>query len=137
MSQGYSAYRLYQDTFNIKYDWEKWLPENIYRYHSLICQEVDSPVELQMGILLPFIASVCGPTTRSVFLTRPSVINLFWINVVASGGGKSQARTRLIREPLMHIIQNSEHQVGNFETSQFTRAGKYMFKSPYIDLEPD
>ena len=59
----------------------------MYRFHELVCKEVNAPVELQMGILLPFILSVCGPFTKGHFLMRPSCLNLFWFNVAGSGVG--------------------------------------------------
>lgn len=120
----YDAAKLYEDAYKIKFAWEKWLPKELYRYHSLLCQEVNPPVELQLGIILPFISSLCGPTTRSIFMTRPSVINLFWVNIANSGVGKSQARLRLIREPLIYLLQHLDHQFQDFEVSKFTRAGK-------------
>ena len=72
----YNSARLYEDTFNIPYNWKKWLPADMYRFHELVCKEVNALVELQMGILLPFISSVCGPFTKGHFLTRPSCLNL-------------------------------------------------------------
>ena len=76
----YNSGRLYEDAFNISFSWKKWLPPDVYRYHELVCKEVNAPVELQIfGILLPFISSVCGPLTKGHFLTRPSCLNLFWL----------------------------------------------------------
>ena len=95
----YNLERLYEDAFNISYNWKKWLPPDVYRYHELVCKEVNVPVELQMGILLPFISSVCGPLTKGHFLTRPSCLNLFWLNIAASGVGKSQTRKQMISQP--------------------------------------
>ena len=63
----YNSGQLYEDAFNISYNWKKWLPPDVYRYHELVCKEVNAPVELQMGILLPFILSVCGPFTKGHF----------------------------------------------------------------------
>ena len=125
MSFGYDTSRLYNDAYSTKLNWEKWLPKPIYQYHSHIYREVNSPVSLQMGVLLPFISSCCGPNTKGHFLTRPSVINLFWINVAASGTGKSQARKRMISQPLEYIIANSPHDIQDFEVCRFTRAGMY------------
>ena len=51
----YNSGRLYEDAFNISFSWKKWLPPDVYRYHELVCKEVNAPVELQMGSLLPFI----------------------------------------------------------------------------------
>ena len=107
----YNSGRLYEDAFNISYNWKKWLPHDVYRYYELVCKEVNAPVELQMGILLPFISSVCGPLTKGHFMTRPSCLNLFWLNIAASGVGKSQTRKWMISQPLQYILQNTEHAV--------------------------
>ena len=131
----YNSGRLYEDAFNILYNWKKWLPPDVYRYHELVCKEVNAPVELQMGILLPFISSVCGPLTKGHFLMRPSCLNLFWLNIAASGVGKSQTRKQMISQPLQYILQNTEHSVQDFKVSKYTKAGKckyYIFEKYVI-----
>ena len=120
----YDIQRLYEDTYKLQYNWKKWLPNYVYKYHNLLAKEFNSPVELQMGILLPFISSCLGPTTKGWFLTRPSVLNLFCINVAASGCGKTQTRKHMISEPLEYILRNSGEEVQDFEVSRYTRAGK-------------
>ena len=35
MSQ-YSALKLYKHAFKMTWDWRKWLPSDIYDYHSLV-----------------------------------------------------------------------------------------------------
>ena len=84
-------------------------------------REVNVPVSLQMGVLLPFISSLCGPKTKGHFLTRPSCIKLFWINVAASGVGKLQSRERMISQPQAYMMEN-------LEVSKYTRAGNLYFK---------
>ena len=120
----YDTDDLYKDAFRMVFEWEKWLPEDVYEFHTLICRELNSSVDLQMGTLLPFVASLCGPGTKSLFLTRPSVINMFWLMVAASGVGKSQARKTLISEPLKYVVENSDIPITDFEVCKFTRAGK-------------
>ena len=73
----YASLRLYEDVYKMEFNWEKWLPRKVYEYHNLNYREVNVPVSLQMGVLLPFISSLCGPKTKGHFLTRPSCINLF------------------------------------------------------------
>ena len=73
-----------------------------------------------MGVLLPFTSTICGPLVRGLFLTRPSVINLFWINVAASGVGKTQSRRRMVSEPLKFILSNMDHAVEDFKVSKYT-----------------
>ena len=50
-------------------------------------KQTNAPVDLQMGTILPFVASCMGLKTRGHFLTTPSCLNLFWIVVAASGAG--------------------------------------------------
>ena len=86
--------------------------------------ETNSPVPLQMGVMLPFVLACLGPTTHGYFLTRPLVLNLFWLNVAASRVGKSETRKHLIPEPLEYIFLQPDTQISDFEVSKFTRAGK-------------
>ena len=72
-----------------------------------------------MGVLLPFISTICEPLVRRLFLTRPSVINLFWINVAASGVGKTQSGKRMVSEPLKFILSNMDHAVEDFKVSKY------------------
>ena len=97
-----------------------------YDYHSLVYKEVIAPVELQMGVLFPFISTTHRPLVKGLFLTRPSVINHFWINVAASGVGKTQSRKRMVSEPLKLILSNTDHAVEVFEISKYTKAGNYI-----------
>ena len=119
----YTPGQVYEDAYRNECKWEKWLPKEVYEYHSMIWREINASVDLQMGVLLPFVASVCGPKTRSSFLTQPSVINLFWINVAASGVGKSQSRKRMISHPLSFILKHMHGKLVDFEVSKYTRAG--------------
>ena len=123
----YNSARLYEDAFNIPYNWKKWLPPDVYRFHELVCKEVNAPVELQMGILLPFISSVCGPFYKRSFFDKTIMFEPFWFNVAASGAGKSQTQKRMISQPLQYILQNTEHGVQDFEVSKYTRAGNVLY----------
>lgn len=121
----YDVQRLYEETYKVPFNWEKFLPKSVFNFHSLFFQEFNAPVDLQMATLLPFISSCCGPQTKGWFLTRPSVLNLFWISVAVSGAGKSQTRKRLISEPMQYILKNTSEEISDFEVSRYTRAGKY------------
>ena len=128
MSQGSSsvtADKLYEEAFNIRYEWQHMLPNEVFKYHSLISKECNAPVDLQMGTILPFVASCLGPNTKGLFLTRACCLNLFWILVGASGAGKSQSRRHYITEPLKYVLRNGRVQIPDFEISKFTRAGKF------------
>ena len=76
-----------------------------------------------MGVVLPFVSACLGPHTNGHILTHPSVLNLFWINVMASGVGKSVTRQRFISELLDYIIHKSNNAVPDFKISRFTWPG--------------
>ena len=88
----YTKQKLYEEAFNVNDDWEKCLPPKCFQFHNLTCMETNAPISLQMGVMLPFVSACLGPTTRGCFMMRPSVLNLFWLNVAASGVGKSETR---------------------------------------------
>ena len=119
----YMAEKLYEEAYNIKYNWEKILPDDVLKYHNLVAQQTNAPVDLQMGTVLPFVASCMGPKTRGHFLTTPSCLNLFWIVVAASGAGKSQSRKCFISDALEYILANGHVKIEDFEISKFTHAG--------------
>ena len=119
--------RVYQEAFNIDYKWHKYLPNFVHKFHDLMYREYNTPVSLQMGTLLPFVASLCGPTTRGRWTTQSSVINFFTINVASSGCGKTQCRVHLISKPLDYMMENLKNEsLPDMEVNKFTRAGIYL-----------
>ena len=122
-STSYTAEKLYEEAYNIQYNWDKILPSDVLQFHTLPSKQTNAPVDLQMGTVLPFVASCMGPKTRGHFLTTPSCLNLFWIVVAASGTGKSQSHKKFITDPLEYILNNGRVKVEDFEISKFTRAG--------------
>ena len=130
----YTAEKLYEEAYNIKYNWEKILPEDILQFHNLVSQQTNAPVDLQMGTALPFVASCMGLKTWGHFLTTPSCLNLFWIVVAASGAGKSQSRKCFITDALEYILSNGCVKVEDFEISKFTCAGNIYIYHKLISL---
>ena len=122
-SGSYTAEKLYEEAYNIKYNWQKNLPQDVLEFHNLVAEQTNAPVDLQMGTALPFVASCMGLKTRGHFLMTPSCLNLFWIVVVASGAGKSQSRKHFISDVLEYILSNGRVKVEDFEISKFTHAG--------------
>lgn len=116
---------IYQIAYAMKYDWDHVLPKEIYEYHELLSKEFNAPVSLQMGTLLPFISSLCGPTVKGRWSTRPNVINFFTINIAASGVGKSMCRKLLVSQPIkyMMIHARDKDKLPDMEVNKFTRAG--------------
>ena len=107
----------------MKFYWERWLKEDVYEYHNQFMYQFNSPVELQMGILLPFISSCLGLKTRGLWSTEFAVLNLFWMNIAVSGVGKIKARQKLILEPIEYMSCNILDGFKDFEVSRFMRAG--------------
>ena len=121
----YTPRNLYEESFGMNFNWEKHLYSGVYRFHDLMHCELSTPIELQMGTVLPFIGACCGPETKAIFFTQPSVLNIFWMNIATSGAGKSQSRKRLIAEPLEYMMCDKELKIPDFEVCNFTRAGKF------------
>ena len=122
----YDIDKLYYDAYSIKYNWSKWLHSEVYKYHELFEFKYNPSISLQMGVLLTFISLCLGPQTLGLWSTDPGVLNLFWINIAASGSGKSIARNKLIAEPLGYMRDtNFDITFPDFEVSRFTRAGNY------------
>ena len=130
----YTPRTLYEQSFNMDFQWDKHLEPSVHKFHDLMRRELNTPVELQMGTILPFIAACAGPTTRSLFFTQPSVLNLFWMNIAASGVGKSQSRKKFIAEPLEFMMRVKDIEVPDFEVCSFTRAGKYTSYYSYLQI---
>ena len=116
----YTPCILYEHAFAMSFDWDRHLDEEVFKYHDLTRRQNNTPVELQMGTILPFIAACARPKTRGLFFTEPSVLNLFWLNIVASGVGKSQSRKKFISDPMRYMMQDPSIQVQNFEVCNFT-----------------
>ena len=121
-STSYTAEKLYEEAYNIQYNWDKILPSDVLKFLTLLSKQTNAPIDLQMGTVLPYVASCMGPKTHGHFLTTPSCLNLFWIVVAASGAGKSQSRKKFITDPLEYILNNGRVKVEDFEISKFTRA---------------
>ena len=109
----YTKQKLYEEAFNVSFEWDKYLSPKCFQFHDLTCKETNAPISLQMGVMLPFVSACLGPTTHGCFMTRPSVLNLFWLNVAASGVGKSETRKRLVSEPLEYIFTQEDIQIGD------------------------
>ena len=119
----YTSRTLYEHAFGMSFQWEKHLDAEVFKFHDLMRRQNNTPVELQMGTVLPFIAACAGPKTRGVFFTDASVLNLFWLNIAASGVGKSQSRKKFISDPLRYMMQDANVHVEDFKVCNFTRAG--------------
>ena len=105
---------LYQHAFAMSFDWDRHLGEEVFKYHDLTQRQNNTPVELQMGTILPFIAACARPKTRGLFFMEPSVLNLFWLNIAASGVGKSQSRKKCISDPMQYMMQDPSVHIQDF-----------------------
>ena len=122
----YTPCTLYEESFNMDFKWHKHLNETVFKFHDLMRRELNTPIELQMGTISPFIAACAGPQTRSIFFTEPSVLNIFWMNIAASGVGKSQSRKKLIGQPLEYMMKAKDVEVPDFKVCSFTQAGTFI-----------
>ena len=50
--------------------WDKILPSDVLEFHTLLSKQTNAPINLQMGTVLPFVASCVGPKTSGHFLTN-------------------------------------------------------------------
>ena len=131
-STSYTAEKLYEEAYNIQYNWDMILPSDVLEFHTLLSKQTNAAVDLQMGTVLPFVASCMDPKTRGHFLTTPSCLNLFWIVVAASGTGKSQSHKKFITDPLEYILNNGRVKVEDFKISKFTRAGNSIHNNSVL-----
>ena len=61
LSTSYTSEKLYEEAYNIQYNWDKILPLDVLEFHTLVSKQTNAPVDLQMGTILPFVASCMGP----------------------------------------------------------------------------
>ena len=59
-STSYTAEKLYEEAYNIQYNWDKILPLDVLEFHTLVSKQTNAPVDLQMGTILPFVARLHG-----------------------------------------------------------------------------
>ena len=54
----YTPRNLYEESFAMNFNWEKHLYSDVYRFYDLMRRELSTPIELQMGTVLPFIGGL-------------------------------------------------------------------------------
>ena len=116
----FTASMLYETVYSIPFVWQNHLPRDIYEYHSLVWRETNALIDLHMGVVLPFVSACLGPRTKGLFLTHPTVLNLFWMNIATSGVEKSVMHHCFISQPLDYMINKSAGHVPDFKISRFT-----------------
>ena len=119
----FTASMLYETAYSIPFVWQNHLPHDIYKYHSLIWRETNTPIDLHMGVVLPFLSTCLGPRTKGLFLTCATVLNLFWNNIATSSVGKSVTRHHFISQPLNYMINKSTGHVTYFKISRLMWPG--------------
>ena len=55
-STSYTSEKLYEEAYNIQYNWDKILPLDVLEFHTLVSKQTNAPVDLQMGNYFAF----CG-----------------------------------------------------------------------------
>ena len=61
-----------------------------------------------------------GPNNKRLFHDQAICFKPFWLNVAASGVGKSETRKGLVSEPLEYIFSQEDIKLEDFEVSKFT-----------------
>ena len=56
----YTKQKLYEEAFNVSFNWEKYLSPKCFKFHDLTCREINSLISLQMGVMLPFVSACLG-----------------------------------------------------------------------------
>ena len=113
----YMAAMVYEEVYSLEFNWQKHLPPKVFEFHNLLVRETNAPIDLHMGVVLPFVGSCLGPKTKGLFLTHPLVLNFFWINIATSCVWKSLAWHKFISKLMDYIVRNSNGKVKNFEIS--------------------
>ena len=44
----YTAEKLYEEAYNIQYNWDKILPSDVLEFHTLVSKQTNAPVNLQI-----------------------------------------------------------------------------------------
>ena len=57
----YTAEKLYEEAYNIQYNWDIILPSDVLTFHTLVAKQTNAPVDLQIRTVLPFVASCMVP----------------------------------------------------------------------------
>ena len=64
----YTAEKLYEEAYNIQYNWDKILPSDVLKFHTLLSKQTNAPIDLQMGTVLPSVASCMVLKHVDIFL---------------------------------------------------------------------
>ena len=46
-STSYTAEKLYEEAYNIQYNWDKILPLDVLEFHTLVSKQTNAPVDLK------------------------------------------------------------------------------------------
>ena len=73
----YTKQKLYEEAFNVNYDWEKCLPPKCFQFHNLTCMETNASISLQMGVMLPFVSACLGANNKRLFHDKAICVKPF------------------------------------------------------------
>ena len=54
----FTASMLYETAYSMSFNLDQHLPKEVYDYHAFVWKETNVLVDLHMGVVLPFVASV-------------------------------------------------------------------------------
>ena len=71
MASNFTSGMLYESAYNIAFNWKSHLPNSVFKYHELVWKETNAPIELHMGVVLPFVSACLGRMYKGSFLDLP------------------------------------------------------------------
>ena len=66
MASNFTSGMLYESAYNIAFNWKSHLPNSVFKYHELVWKETNAPIELHMGVVLPFVSACLGRIQRVI-----------------------------------------------------------------------
>ena len=71
MASNFTSGMLYESAYNIAFNWKSHLSNSVFKYHELVWKETNAPIELHMGVVLPFCVGMFGSVYKGSFLDSP------------------------------------------------------------------
>jgi len=102
-----------EDTYSTSYqydlEFERVLAPNFHKYMLSFSKAYNCSLPVSIGTLLPLVACLAGPNTKLEWTQNMySPLNLYFINVLKSGGGKSNVFKYIVEESIRAIAEDSE-----------------------------
>lgn len=126
------AESLFAQCLQERVPWDEILNPRMFRYLTLMHQEKNCAIELSLPSLLCMLASVCGPKCKVAGISQKEIddesdyylqpLNLYFMLISTTGGGKTPTFQHFIKEPLKHVFDTCGIKV---ILNKYTSAGLY------------